>query len=190
MARLFIAINLPLPERRAIREATAAMRAAGGHVTWVAEENLHLTLKFLGEQPLEALNALSQSLAGVAERCRPLTLELGGVGAFPSLRAPRVVWLGVARDPKLELLHHDVEVACATLGYEVDGRAFRPHITLGRVRARPERDAARALAAAAGLVRHRGVVEARSVDLMSSVLSPRGARYDVLAALPLGGRRS
>src|ERR687893_71978 len=131
MARLFLAINLPVSERRAIREATAAVRAAGQHVSWVAEESLHITLKFLGEQPAASVEDLRATLAGVAARCPPLTLRLGGVGAFPSLRAPRVVWLGVEREPQLELLHHDVEIACASLGHELDGRAFRPHVTLG-----------------------------------------------------------
>ena len=156
-------------------------------MSWVAEENLHITLKFLGEQPAGSVEDLRATLADVAARCRPLTLRLGGVGAFPNLRAPRVVWLAVEREPNLELLHHEIEVACASLGHEVDGRAFRPHVTLGRARERADRDAVRALAAAAGGVRHRGVIEVRSVDVMSSTLSPRGARYEVLAALPIGG---
>ncbi len=186
--RLFLAINLPTSERHAIYAATAPMRAAARAVAWVTEERLHLTLKFLGEQPESQLAPLQAALGAAIARHGPVTLGLGGLGAFPNLRAPRVVWLGVERDPKLELVHHDVEEACGELGYEVDGRAFRPHITLGRVRDRLTPNAARALAAAARGVAYTGSAEGRSVDVMASELKSSGARYTVLASLPLGGK--
>lgn len=184
--RLFLAINLPAPERRAIRAATAPMRDAAPRLGWVTEERLHLTLKFFGEQPETSVATLRDALGAVARRHRPVALHLGGLGAFPNLRAPRVVWLGVAHDPKLELLQHDLEHECGTLGYELDGRAFRPHVTLARVRDRLAPSVARALATAARGVRYTGVVDVRSVDLMASELLPTGPRYTVVAALPLG----
>jgi RNA 2',3'-cyclic 3'-phosphodiesterase len=185
--RIFLAINLPPGERRAIRGATAPMREAARGISWVDEDNLHLTMKFFGEQPEEAVPPLRDALAGAVRDADAPELALGGLGAFPNLRAPRVVWLGVGADPRLELLHHDVERACAALGYEVEGRAFRPHVTLGRVRERLSGEAARALAAAAREVRYASTVRARSLDLMASRLGAQGARYTVLAAIPLGG---
>ena len=184
--RLFIAINLPAAERRAIGEATALLRDAPARVSWVREDCLHLTMKFLGEQPPEAVGALRGALGGAAARSRTPVLRLGGVCAFPNLRAPRVVWLGVGHDAKLELLHHDVESACAVLGYEIDGRPFRPHITLGRLKSPLPRDGARALAEATRRVAYASTVTAQSVDIMASELSAAGPRYTVLAALPLG----
>jgi 2'-5' RNA ligase len=183
--RLFIAINLPPEQRRAIYAAAAPLRAASGDVAWVNEDRLHFTLKFLGEQPSDAADALGSALRPVAARYRPITLQLGGVGAFPSLRAPRVVWLGIAHDAKLELLHHDVESACAALGYEIDGRAFRPHLTLGRIRRELDRAGVRTLADAAEAVEYGDEVEVHSVELMSSTLGRSGSRYAVLETLPL-----
>jgi 2'-5' RNA ligase len=191
--RIFIAINLPDAERRAIAEATAPLREAAPAVGWVDESRLHLTLKFLGEQPPEAVQPLVEALRGVAAVHGALALEIGGLGAFPSKRRPRVIWLGVAPDPKLELLHHDVEGACAALGYELEGRAFRPHLTLGRVRewargrVHVDAAAAAALARSAREVQDRWTADVRSVDLMESVLGHDGPRYTLLDAAPLLG---
>jgi 2'-5' RNA ligase len=187
IVRLFIALNIPVAERQAIHAATAVMREAARGVAWVTEDRLHLTLKFLGEQPEGAISGLRTALATSASGHRPLRLELGGLGAFPNLRAPRVVWMGVSHDARLELLHHDIENVCATLGYALDGRAFRPHITLGRVRRELGREPARALARAARGVSYTGTMEVETVDLMLSELTPTGPRYSVLAAIPLGG---
>ncbi|HET7458090.1 MAG TPA: RNA 2',3'-cyclic phosphodiesterase [Gemmatimonadaceae bacterium] len=193
--RLFLAINLPAPLRRAIFDATAPLRAAAPSLAWVAEPNLHLTLKFFGERPESEATSLARALDAVASGHAPVTLALGGLGAFPNQRRPRVVWLGIAPDPKLELLHHDVEAACAALGYELEGRAFRPHLTLARVRParggaeRPGADAAaRALAGAAREVRFRETAVVETLDLMRSELAAGGSRYTVLHAAPLRGR--
>jgi 2'-5' RNA ligase len=186
--RLFIAINLPDDERRAIRDATAGVRGAAPDVSWTAERHLHLTLKFLGTVPDEGVAPLRDALHAVASSHRAPRRELGDVGAFPNLRAPRIVWLGLAQDVRLELLQHDIESACEVLGYEVEGRLFRPHITLGRVRRPLSRDAARALADAARPVTYTGTVEPATVDLMQSQLTPAGPKYTVMAALPFGGR--
>ncbi|MFL5575460.1 MAG: RNA 2',3'-cyclic phosphodiesterase [Gemmatimonadaceae bacterium] len=196
--RLFVAINLPGDVRRSIADATASLRAAAPSLAWTDEARLHLTLKFLGEQTDDAREPLAAALRAVAPRHAPLSLELGGLGAFPTRRRPRVVWLGVAPDPKLELLHHEVEVACADLGYEIEGRAFRPHLTLGRVRAgrggARGHDAARAaetasaLDSAARAMRQRWTAAVDSLDLMRSELAAGSSRYSVLDAVPLGAR--
>lgn len=184
--RLFIAINLPESERHAIHDSTAALRAAATSVTWVAPDCIHLTMKFLGEQQSEDVPKLRDAVAGVARRFQPLRLDVGGVGAFPHLRAPRIFWMGVGADPKLELLHHDLEVACEALGHEVEARAFRPHITLGRVKREASAEQLASMARLAPNVRYRGTIDARSIDVMQSELSSTGPRYTVLAAVPLG----
>lgn len=163
------------------------MREAAGGISWVPEDRLHLTMEFLGEQPESGVPALTAALSGAVGRHGRVSLALRGLGAFPNLRAPRIVWMGVEPDPKLELLQHDLARVCGELGYEREARAFRPHITLGRARARVKADAARALASAARAVEYAGVVEVRTVDLMESRLLPAGARYSVVAAMPLGG---
>jgi 2'-5' RNA ligase len=164
------------------------MRAAARGVSWTTEERLHLTLKFLGDHPDRVAAALRDALTPAVAAHAPIMLRLAGLGAFPNLRSPRIVWLGVEQDPKLELLHHDVERACAGLGFALDGRAFRPHITVARVRDRLPPEPARSLATAARRVSYSGVVEAATVDLMASELLPAGPRYTVLSAIPMGGQ--
>ena len=184
--RLFLAVNLPPATRRAIHSATAPMREAAVLVSWVAEPRLHLTVKFLGEQPQHEAERLRETLRPAVATHPALSLVIGGLGAFPNLRSPRVVWMGVEHDPRLELLHHAVESICGTLGHEVDGRAFRPHITLGRVRDRLAAPVARALSGAARGVEFAGRMDMTTLDLMESELMPTGPRYRVVAALPLG----
>jgi RNA 2',3'-cyclic 3'-phosphodiesterase len=162
--------------RRRVHAATHGLRAAGPDVRWVDESKLHLTLKFLGEQSETLVAPLSAALDHAAARSRELDLQLGAIGAFPNFRRPRVVWVGVAPDPKLELLHHDIEVACDGLGLSIDGRPFRPHVTLGRV----EGDGGEVRQAAKGL-RVRECSAVSSVDLMVSA----GGRYRTLHAAAL-----
>jgi 2'-5' RNA ligase len=87
----------------------------------------------LGEQPEERVADIEAAIAGVAALHRELLMTVGGLGAFPNFRRARIVWMGVEHEPRLELLHHDVELACERLGFELEGRPFRPHLTLARV---------------------------------------------------------
>ena len=163
------------------------MRDAAPNASWVRETNLHLSMKFFGDQPDGAAAAIAAALAPVGSRHSPLDLRYGGLGAFPNLRAPRVVWMGVQHDPRLELMHHDIEEACAANGFALDARTFRPHITLARVRdGMPIRDA-RALAVAARAVGYKGMHQVSEISLMESVLAPGGSRYTKVASIPLGG---
>ncbi|HXT13983.1 MAG TPA: RNA 2',3'-cyclic phosphodiesterase [Gemmatimonadaceae bacterium] len=183
--RLFLAINLPHEVRREIVAAATTLRASAPDLSWVGETGLHLTLKFLGEVEDERVPDIEAALAAVAGRHRELLMSLSGVGAFPNFRKARVVWLGVGQDPRLELLHHDVEVACEKLGFEVEGRAFRPHLTLARIKHPLSEDRLRVLARAARQTDYRTDFIIRSVDLMHSELSPRGSTYTTVMSAAL-----
>jgi RNA 2',3'-cyclic 3'-phosphodiesterase len=181
--RLFIAINLPDDVRERIHAAAEPLRRAAPDIAWTPAERLHLTLKFLGERPESELASLAAMLADVGGRHAPLALTIEGGGAFPSLARPRVIWAGVAADPRLELLHHDVEAACAALGHEPEGRAFRPHLTLGRARGGIDSAAGRvAISRAAREIALHEDVDVDAVDLMRSDAGPGGPRYTRLAA--------
>jgi RNA 2',3'-cyclic 3'-phosphodiesterase len=183
--RLFLAINLPSDVRREIVAATAPVRDAAPELSWVDESKLHLTLKFLGEQSSETAAAVRDATARVAAGHREIVMRLSKVGAFPNFRRSRVVWLGVEPDPRLELLHHDVEVACQALGFEVEGRPFRPHLTLARVKQRLPEERARALSRAARRVEYSADVVVRSLDLMRSELGSSASSYSTLGSAPL-----
>ncbi len=185
--RLFIAVNFPAPVREALYAAAAPLRAsvAAGSISWVRADALHLTLKFLGAPTATGLDQLQQAVTDVAGRSRSLTLRLSGVGGFPNLRRPRTLWIGVTQDSKLELLQHDVESACAALGYDVGGQPFRPHVTLGRIRRPLAREDGHELARAAQRITFTASVEVGTVDLVSSLLTPSGPRYALLHAASL-----
>ena len=185
--RIFLALNVPEATRQAIHDATAPLReAASEGVSWTAAEKIHLTLKFLGEQPDETPARLVAALDAPLARHRPVDVDLRGVGAFPTMKRPRVLWVGVRPEPRLELLQHDVEVACESIGFEVEGRPFRPHLTLGRVRPGAPTDLPRRLAGAAREVHLREAARVETVDVMRSELGPGGSRYAVLERVRLG----
>lgn len=149
---------------------------------WVKPENIHLSLKFLGDveetREPELRTALERA-AGVRGEPRPLTLQITGFGVFPDYHRPHVVWVGVTPEPGLELLQHGIEQAFAPLGFPTEARAFRPHVTL----ARSARDAKpRDFAGLEELLR--GIefdetVTVAEVDLMQSTLQPSGPVYQV-----------
>lgn len=185
--RSFVALNLSPNDRQALHEAARPIREAAGAASWVTADNLHLTLKFLGEVEAGRVEALGGRLCDAAIAHRRMTLDLGGAGVFPNPRAPRIVWMGVAPDPRLELLYHDVERVCIALGFASDGRPFRPHVTLGRLKGNPGSAERHALLEAMRRCTFNRRVTVDSVDLMRSTPGPNGSRYDVVMAASLGG---
>lgn len=181
--RLFLAINLSEELRSGIAVAAAPLRAAAPGVRWTSHARLHLTLKFLGEQEESRLEEIERTLRAVASRHAPSEVLVSGMGAFPSSRRPRILWIGVEHSPRLELLAHDIESSFETIGFEPEGRPFRPHITVGRLRERASVDEARALARASKRVEFEGSLPVLSIDLMQS--RPDGAAYHLMSSAPL-----
>jgi 2'-5' RNA ligase len=185
--RLFFAIELDDAVRASLDHALAPLRAAEPALAWVRSEKLHLTMKFLGDVEAGDAERLSIAVSEMAVRHRPFELTLGGVGAFPNFRRARVVWMGVASEAKLELLHHDLELACADAGFEVEGRPFRPHITLARVREPLPLDRARPFARAARRVAYAASDEVHGLALLETVHGSTEPGYRRVFAAPLGG---
>jgi 2'-5' RNA ligase len=183
--RLFIAINLPHDVRSEIIAATSTLRDCTPELVWVTEARLHLTLKFLGDVDVERVSALQAALAGVAGRHRELLMTFGGISAFPNFRRARVVWLAVGNDPRLELLYHEIERAYDKLGIQVEGRTFRPHLTLARVQSVVPDDRLRLLARTAKRIDYRGECIVRTIDLMQSELLSAGPAYTTLVSAAL-----
>jgi 2'-5' RNA ligase len=145
-----------------------------------------MTVKFLGDQPEEMATRLAEALRDVGTRNRVIDAEVGGIGAFPNFRRPRVVWIGVTPEPKLELLHHDVEATCQSLGLPLEGKPFRPHLTLARVKPRgADARTLRELSLAANDVSYVEEVVITAIDLMESELTTSGSRYRIVASAPL-----
>jgi len=189
--RLFVALEPPEPVRRRIAAASGAVRrgagAAASEVRWVAEENLHLTIQFLGAVPEERVAAVEKAVIEVAARGRPLSLEVKGAGGFPNARRPRVVWLGLAGEvPALAALAAELGKRLTPLGFAPEARPFSAHLTLGR--ARDPRGAPGLGGALAAAAQDDGVAwRAAELVLFESHLSPKGPRYDAVLRAPLGG---
>jgi 2'-5' RNA ligase len=184
--RLFVALNLPATERQRIHESTRRLREGGFPVRWVEAAQIHLTVKFLGHVEDARAGEMERAVRGAARKARPFELRVGGVGAFPNLRNPRVVWIGVQAAPELNTLYEELEDRFAALGFERETRAFHPHLTLGRAKRGARAAKMRGLDATAAEVRYRSVVPVATLDLMESHVKRSGAEYEVRLAAPLG----
>jgi 2'-5' RNA ligase len=189
--RGFVAVLLPDGVRSRLAATAAELRARAPGLAWVRAENLHLTLRFLGALEPAALERVREAVQAAATAMDPFTVALGGLGGFPSTRAPRVVWAGVVTGGEgLSALHAALEAALVARGIPGEGRAFHAHVTLARAR---DPRGAGGLGEALGPGSGFGEVRVTALHLMRSELDPRGARYSVLTEAPLaalsgGGR--
>jgi 2'-5' RNA ligase len=177
MYRLFVAIDLPAE----VKERLVPMRGGLPGARWVDGEQLHLTLRFIGEVDGAVLREIRAGLEAV--HGLPFSLTLQGVGHFPPRGQPRVVWVGVEKSAPLIQLHSRVESALAAVGVEREGRKFSPHITLARLNGTPGSRVGRYLEEF-GLFR----TDPFSVDqfvLYSSTLTRHGAIHTPEATYPL-----
>ncbi|HKJ91977.1 MAG TPA: RNA 2',3'-cyclic phosphodiesterase [Longimicrobiales bacterium] len=183
--RLFIALNFPAKERQRLHRAGKKLRAADLPMKWVDVKSLHLTFKFLEEVRPERAEDVKAAINRIAAKTPVLEVTLAGCGAFPTLRRPRVVWVGAEATPELRCLKHDLEWELAPLGFEREVRAFHPHVTLGRADKDARAGDFRAFEDLASEFDYEAKITVRNVDLMISHLSSKGARYERLLSASL-----
>ena len=184
--RLFIALTPPPDAQRALVAAAAPLLdACGAAARAVPPEAAHLTLRFLGDTAPDRVPALEQGLAGAAAVGAPLTLAVGGAGAFPTLARPSVLWIGFAPNAALDDLYRRVDDACATAGFGRETRAFRAHLTVARLRRGARVDRA-VVTAALATVRAPEPFVVPTLDLVASTLARGGAEHRPLARFTLG----
>jgi len=185
--RLFVAVNFSDRARKKIGSLLKELRELPSDVKWVDYANLHLTIQFLGNVPEDQVpaivNALKHSVAGIY----PLRLDLGGVGAFPSITRPRVFWLGVSGNTAvLFRLQRQIQEGLSQLGFKPEKHRFSPHLTLARVRSVvgfPD------VLKKAEVLAGKKIISENicSIELMLSELSPKGPSYFVLSSIQLPG---
>lgn len=180
--RVFVALNLPKKERQRIHKEAAALREQDLPVRWVEPDHYHLTLKFLGEVRPDRVERIEGILAKIAKGNARFPIQLGGFGAFPTIRRPRVLWLGVEPSPALRCLKQDIEWALAEIGFDRETRAFHPHLTLGRVDKEDGAGAFRGLDDLTASMSYEASFEVKSLELMRSHVSRSGSRYSVVAS--------
>ena len=204
--RLFLAVNPPAEvcqqiaaaARAALAAPSAAERAASLHkpeslpIRLIAQQNLHITLVFLGDTPVNRIAAIQSAVELCTKRCPPLDLALAPPGCFPSIRKPRVVWVGVDdAQRRLAALYADICGELRRAGFAVEQRPFRAHITVGYVRrgARNPGDGVQTFLQRAGekLLAQPVRFSAQALWLIESALEPSGAHHRGVWAQPLGG---
>lgn len=184
--RLFVALELPAALRAELGRRVAELRRDLPPARWVRAESYHLTLVFLGETPSSRESALAARLDGVFRRAAAFDLQLGGAGCFPPGRPARVIWVGLAPEPRLLELRAAVDAACrAELDLAPERRPYEPHLTVARCRRPWPVGAARRWSE--GLSGRIGrPFRVREGVLMESRLEPAGASYRARARMPVG----
>jgi 2'-5' RNA ligase len=185
--RSFIAIDLSNPVRSRIEEFIEGLRKSDAQVGWVRVEGIHLTLKFLGNIAPELIEEIKPEIERVAAKTGPIHIEPAGCGAFPTLKSPRVIWVGLrGQIGPLSDLARRVEAAMAPLGFKPEDRPFKPHLTVGRVKGKARIQALQQIL----LAQQDFAAEpfdASEVVLYKSDLRPDGARYTPLFKAQFSG---
>jgi 2'-5' RNA ligase len=188
--RTFVAVDVDASVRGVAADLIGKLSSVGADVKWVEPENLHLTLKFLGDVDAREIHQVCLAVGLAAAEVGAFDFNVRGAGAFPSVKRPRTIWLGAGRgEETMSKLAHRIESALETIGYRREARRFTPHLTIGRVR--------RGGPAVAELGTRLGEyaefeVGRTAIDeevVYSSELTSSGPRYEVLGRAPLAPDR-
>lgn len=189
LTRAFIALEIPTQTHQEISIKTTGLRKdLGTHlVRWVSPGNIHLTLKFLGDISSTQIEQVTQALSDLASKHEKHKIIISGLGTFPNMRRPRVIWIGIQAPEQLRALYQNLETAIAKLGFPPEKRSFNPHLTIGRVKQHispTEIERIRNIMSNAkvGLI---DTVEVENLHLFKSDLKPSGAVYTKLYSAPL-----
>lgn len=190
MPRAFVAVLLDEAIRRSVATQIDRLRPLSKVVSWVPPHNLHLTLRFLGDQTEAQLAEVVPALEEAASGVPTFTLSLRGLGAFPGLEHPRTLWVGVSEGgPEVQRLQARVAESLERRGVPIEVRAWQAHVTIGRIsddkRWRREGMAELRSAVIRGSATALGTMHVNSIALMRSDLYTSGARYTGIASMPL-----
>lgn len=179
--RSFIAIELPpeLKEWLTCLEDKLQVRQYP-FVKWINPENIHLTLKFLGDVPSTSLPRITEAMSRICQQASPLNLQVGDLGSFPNWQRPQIVWVGIGQEiDKLAALQRNIDAALSPLGFPPESRSFSPHLTLGRVREQTSPGDRQRLSkwVCSHKFEDRLSFEVKAISLMRSQLTPDGAIY-------------
>ena len=177
--RLFVALEIPSAVRQNLATLLGSFRAVTRKPLWVRAENLHVTLKFLGEVAEAKVDPVRSAL-GMIRSDNPVALQFRGLGFFPNEKHPRVFWAGMEASPNLKTLARDLETAMEKLGIQREKREFSPHLTLARFE-RPRLPEALRKLIADNQQCEFGSLRTNEFHLIQSKLRPTGAEYTTVA---------
>lgn len=194
--RLFVALDIEQSIRERIMRFVEGVRNFAPDGRWMKPESMHVTLKFIGEQPDAAVASIQEGLSGTPGTATEISFR--GYGFFPTLKAARVFWVGIEAGPELTALALGIDEKLSTLGIPKEDRAFSPHLTLARgagASGSPRRNRQDRNNRTFHLLQEKltalptpefGTMTAREFFLYQSQLSPKGSKYTKLARFALG----
>ena len=189
LLRAFIAIELPQSLQNTIEKQTVRLRQTLGDdlVRWVPTQNMHLTLKFIGNIANSHLDFIKQLLIRTADSHSQFDLQIGGIGSFPNSKRPRILWAGIHAPAELTSLQRSIESGPSRLGYEKDERPFSPHLTIGRVHQNIDTTNLQKIRNTLDSIQVGNIGSARidSIHLYKSELQASGSIYTKLFSAPL-----
>lgn len=186
--RAFIAADIPSAVKEEIGKLQKElMREVRSSVKWVEAANIHITLRFLGEVPEEKIEQLCQILPKGGREVTPFKISIKGLGAFPNLSRPRVIWVGMeSQGNQIEQLYSQIETLVRDLGFTPEKRAFSPHLTIGRIKQlRDQNEWVNAIGKRQELFF--GEAAVGCFYLFQSILKPQGPEYKKLKKFDLPG---
>jgi 2'-5' RNA ligase len=176
--RTFLAILLSEKTRALLAECSEELKATGADVKWVEEENFHITLCFFGDISPDTCDSIINKMPQMTSGLKPFPVSFYGMGAFPNLRKPKVIWAGVKKG-KREIIevHRKILPVIQSLGFE-EKKKYTPHVTMGRVRSPANLESMISLIEKCQFI---GEDWIQGISLMESVLTPKGAKYSEMA---------
>ncbi len=177
--RCFIAIDIPDSIKKDISDLIEFLKKHDADIKWVSADNLHITLKFLGNTPEKLIADIRDKISMMVKSYRPFYIKIKGTGVFPSSKYPRICWIGIEYPDIFIKLQKDIDKLMKQFGFKEDDRDFRPHLTIGRIRSKrgilnivKELDN--------NISKEFGNVSVDTIKIMKSVLKPTGPEYSCL----------
>ncbi len=186
--RAFIAVDLSKESKDYLTLVESQFKKSNADVKWIEQDNLHITLKFLGDIDEEQAKKLITAITDIASKNRQFNIKLGQTGAFPSIRSPRIIWVGVTKgDAELKKIAAEIELCAIKTGVPAENKPFSSHITIGRTRSNLNREK---------LIQHLNSLNAecnaeppesivKNITFYKSTLTPKGPIYEILIQVSL-----
>jgi len=184
--RSFIAINIPAKIRNKLEEIQDDLKKSNAALQLVRPENIHITLKFLGNVPVESINDIQDAIAESISGFELFPISFETIGVFPNLQYPRVIWVGIEKGvEELSLLNSKIENSISRFSLHQENRKFQPHLTIARVRSGKSHKKLVSILEELKDIKA-GEMLAEKICLMESMLKPQGAQYNTLKIFLLG----
>jgi 2'-5' RNA ligase len=186
--RCFIAIDIPEDIKKSIGGVIEKADHKSKGIRWVPLENIHLTLKFLGEVSEKMISDIEKKLSAICDAHKIFDLRIYSIGAFPNFKYPNILWVGIDASKELKDLFEAIEESLSELGFKKEDKKFSPHLTIARIKDKKEVDLTmKALSSFKDTLF--GNINVKEVLLMKSILKPTGAEYSKISTFMLADKK-